>query len=71
MTGEGKPVQETCISAQERLHDGVSNDHGSKRGIGTRDALGAGDDVRHVVVLVGTEPLTKASKCADGVIRDH
>src|ERR1017187_4835554 len=71
VTGPREAVDERRVTVLEGLGQAVRHDHRPERGVAGRDALRAGDDVRHVVVLLTTEPGTESPEGADDVVRDQ
>jgi hypothetical protein len=69
--GEGEAVDEGGIALLEGFGDTVRNDHRTERGVPGGQALGAGDDVGHVVVLLTTEPGAKTTEGADHFVGDE
>ena len=55
----------------DHLPDLVRNDAARHRDVGARQPLGDGHDVRLDVIGFGAEPVTRAAKAGDHLIRDH
>ena len=69
VTRPGEAVNERIVVVLERFGDAVRDNHGAQRGVARGDPLRAGDDVGHVVVLLGAEPGAQATESADHVVR--